>query len=257
MSRRLYRPERLEAISQELQQAGYVSVAELSGRLDVSTVTVRGDLDALERAGVLVRAHGGAVPVRSAEGSLSFSVRQRLNVAAKERIAAAAARLVADGDSIVLDSSTTSWHLARQLLGHRDLTVLTTGLYVALELLHAPGISVIMPGGRVWREAASLLGPWDSDVLGQGNLRMAFIGGRGLTVEQGLTDANPDEVALKRKLVALVSQVNVLVDGSKLGKVAFAPCLVLGEIDRVITDPGAPPVLVGTLREQGVDVLVA
>ena len=257
MSRRLYRPERLETISHELEQAGYVSVAELSERLGVSSVTVRGDLDALERAGTLVRAHGGAVPVRSGEGVLSFSVRQRLHVAAKERIAAAAARLVSDGDSIVLDASTTSWHLARQLLGRRDVTVLTTGLYVALELLHAPGVAVMIPGGRVWREAASLLGPWNDEILEQGHLHTAFIGGRGLTLEQGLTDANPDEVALKRKLASLVAQVNVLVDGSKLGKVAFAPCLAIDEIQRVVTDDSAPAEIVAALRERGVEVLVA
>jgi len=257
MTRRLFRPERLEAIVRELQQAGYVSVADLSRQLGVSEVTVRSDLNALERAGALVRAHGGAVPVRSSDSALSFAVRQRLHVQAKERIAALAATLVTDGDSIVLDASTTSWHVARCITTRRDLTVLTTGLYVALELLHSPGISVIMPGGRIWPEAASLVGPWDSAILAQGNLRMAFIGGRGLTLEQGLTDANPDEVVLKRKLVSLVSEVTVLVDGSKLGKVAFAPCLAVDEIQRVITDKSAAPEIVSALRSRGMDVLVA
>ncbi|NLG28623.1 MAG: DeoR/GlpR transcriptional regulator [Chloroflexi bacterium] len=257
MTRRLFRPERLEAISQEVQEAGYASVAGLSRRLGVSEVTVRSDLDALEHAGVLVRAHGGAVSARGGDSALSFAVRQRLHVREKERIAALAAELVGDGDSIVLDASTTSWHLARLITGHRDLTVLTTGLYVALELLHSPGISVIMPGGRLWREAASLVGTWSSEILAQGNLRMAFIGGRGLTLEQGLTDANPDEVALKRKLAALVSTVNVLVDGSKLGKVAFAPCLAVSEMHRVVTDDTAAPELVAALRDRGVEVLVA
>jgi len=257
MSRRLFRPERLDIIAQELQQAGYVSVPDLSARLGVSEVTVRSDLNALERAGALVRAHGGAVAVRSSDNALSFAVRQRLHLAEKERIAALAAGLVADGDSIVLDASTTSWHLARRIATRRDLTVLTTGLYIALELLHSPGISVIMPGGRLWPEAASLVGPWDSEILGQGNLRTAFIGGRGLTLEQGLTDANPDEVALKRKLASLVSEVTVLVDGSKLGKVAFAPLLAVDEIRRVVTDKSAAPEIIAALRERGIEVLVA
>jgi DeoR/GlpR family transcriptional regulator of sugar metabolism len=132
MSRRLYRQERLDATLKQLQKTGYVSVTELGEMFDVSTVTVRADLDLLERSGHLLRTHGGAVPINLGEGVLSFSVRQRTNVQAKERIGAAAAKLVPDGEAIVLDASTTAWHVARFLLTRHDLTVLTSGLYVAL-----------------------------------------------------------------------------------------------------------------------------
>ena len=257
MSRRLYRQERLDTIIKQLQETGYVSVAELSEIFDVSAVTIRSDLDTLEKAGHLVRTHGGAVPVHLSEGALAFSVRQRSQTEAKQRIAAAAAELIADGDSIVLDASTTAWHIARRLLPRRELTVLTTGLYVALELLHAPSISVMIPGGPIWREAASVVGTWDSSILKKGNLRKGFFGGRGLTLNEGLTDANPEEVALKRKLVSLVHEVNVVVDASKFGKVAFASCAEVGEITRVITDDRAPADLVAALRDRGVEVIVA
>jgi len=257
LSRQLYRPERLEAIVKQLQDASYVSVAELAESLGVSAVTIRSDLELLEHAGRLLRTHGGAVPIHVGESALSFSVRQSANVQAKERIGAAAAELVGDGEAIVLDASTTAWHMARNLLSRRDLTVLTTGLYVALELLRSPGISVIIPGGPVWREAASVVGDWDGSILAGGNLQRGFFGGRGLTLEEGLTDANRNEVDLKRKLVSAVREVNVILDSSKLGKVAFASWAAVGEIRRLITDREAPPDFVAALRERGVEVILA
>jgi DeoR family transcriptional regulator of aga operon len=257
MSRRLYQQERLDAILKQVQETGYVSVASLSEALGVSAVTVRNDLELLERAGRLVRTHGGAIPLPLGEGSLSFSIRQGLQVEAKRRIGAAAAELVADGEAIVLDASTTAWHMARCLLSRRDLTVVTTGLYVALELLRAPGISVLIPGGPIWREAASVVGTWDTAVLEGGNLQRGFFGGRGLTLAEGLTDANRDEVALKRKAVEAVREVNALVDATKLGKVAFACCAEIDKIHRVITDRDAPADLVAALRDRGIEVILA
>lgn len=261
MPRRLYRQERLDAILRQLHQTRYVSVAELSESLGVSAVTIRSDLDLLEHSGHLLRTHGGAVPINLEEGhlepgTLSFSVRQRKHVQEKERIGAAAANLVSDGEAIVLDASTTAWHMARCLLSRRDLTVLTTGLYVALELLRSPGISVMIPGGPIWREAAAVSGVWDNSILAQGNLQKGFFGGRGLTLEKGLTDANQGEVELKRKLVSAVREVNVILDASKLGKVAFASCAAIEEIDRVLTNREAPPDLVAALCDRGIRVVL-
>ena len=261
MARRLYRHERLDFILKQLYESGYVSVAELRDMLGVSAVTIRSDLDALEQAGQLLRTHGGAVPVTATEEQLSFSVRQRTNVEAKERIGAAAAQLVADGEAIVLDASTTAWHLARHLRSRRDLTVLTTGLYVALELLRASGISVMIPGGPVWREAAAVVGSWDRTMLEYGNLQKAFIGARGLTLEEGITDANQEEVSLKRDILASVSEVNVIVDASKLGKVAFATVASINEINRVITnqealDDQVAAAVISGLRERGIEVML-
>ena len=257
LRRRLYRQERLDAIERQLQETGYISVAEMSEILGVSAVTIRSDLELLERAGHLSRTHGGAVPIQLDEEALSFAVRQRAQVVAKERIGAAAAALVTDGEGIVLDASTTAWHMARSLLGRRDLTVLTTGLFVALELLRSPGISVMMPGGAIWREAAAFVGRPNDGILELGNLRRGFFGGRGLTPEEGLTDANPDEVELKRSLIETVREVNVIVDASKLGKVAFAPCAPLSQIHRVLTDKDAHPSIVAALRDRGVEVILA
>jgi DeoR/GlpR family transcriptional regulator of sugar metabolism len=255
--RRLSRQERFEAILARLQETGYVTVAELSDHLSVSAVTARADLEALQRAGRLMRTHGGALPATMGEGALSFAVRQRTRVEEKERIGAVAAATVTDGEAIILDASTTAWHLARNLLDRHELTVLTTGLHVALELLRSPSITVVMPGGRLWHEAAALVGDWDSRVLVEGNYQKGFFGGRGLCLEEGLTDANRSEVELKRKLVCAAREVNVILDGSKLGKVAYAGLASVQEIHRVFTTRDAPTGLVEALRGAGIDVVIA
>jgi DeoR/GlpR family transcriptional regulator of sugar metabolism len=209
-----------------------------------------------------MRTHGGAVPLSTGESVLSFAVRRHIQIDEKEHIGAAAADLVSDGDAIVMDASTTIWHLARFLLARRDLTVLTTGLYVALELLRSPGISVMLPGGPVWREAAAVVNIPGMDkpehpMLGVGNLQRGFFSGRGFTLQEGLTDPNRDEVDLKRQLMAAVQEVNVLLDTSKLGKVAFATCASVDEIDRVITVRNAPADTVAALRDRGIEVILA
>jgi len=256
MPRQLTRPERLEEILARLKEAGFVGVAELSDALGVSAVTVRSDLDRLQREGRLIRTHGGAIAPPAGETALSFSVRKRLNVEEKERIGAAAAASVADGEAIILDASTTALHVARYLLDRHDLTVLTNGLHVALELLRSPSITVLLPGGPVWYEAASVVGDWEPDALRDGHFQKGFFGGRGLTVEQGLTDAYRPEVDLKRRFVQAVREVNAIVDGSKLGRVAFASCASASEIHRVFTTADAPGVVVEALRAQGIEVML-
>jgi DeoR/GlpR family transcriptional regulator of sugar metabolism len=256
-SRRPYRQERLDAICRQLSENGYVSVAELSEEGGVSSATIRSDLELLEQNGRLLRTHGGAVPFHLGEGALSFASRQRENIAAKERIGGLAAEYVGDGEAIVLDASTTAWQMAKHLITRRDLTVITSGLYVALELLRAPGVTVIIPGGTVWREAASLVGPVSTNILASGNLQQGFFSGRGLSINEGLTDANQAEVELKRQLITAVRLVNVIVDSSKLGKVAFASCAGISQVRRLFTDSAAPIEMVASLRERGIDVILA
>jgi DeoR/GlpR family transcriptional regulator of sugar metabolism len=155
MARRLYRRERFEYILRELDSNGYAAVGDLAEVLGVSAVTVRADLDALEQEGALIRTHGGAVPVPLEGGRYSFAVRRGIRVPAKERIGAYAASLIQDGEAIVMDASTTSWHVAHRLDEKRDITVITNGLHVALELLRWPGVAVMMPGGPLWRSSSS------------------------------------------------------------------------------------------------------
>jgi len=258
MAEKLFLQERLNQILSFLQEQGRVSVSQLSKRFDVSAVTVRNDLAALEQQGLLLRTHGGAMlkpsPVNSSVEPPAFVLRKELRAAEKERIGRAAAELVRDGDSIALDASTTVWQIARQLKDRRELTVVTNGLFVALEFLEAPGVTVVMPGGSLRAASASLVGDQGAGILERYHVQKGFFGGGGFTLEEGLTDTNQYEVQLKQRMVARSKEVIAVVDSSKWGQVTFASLVSVEQLDRVITDREAPPDMVATLRERGISV---
>jgi DeoR/GlpR family transcriptional regulator of sugar metabolism len=256
MTDRLFLEERLDQILTLLQEQGRVSVTALSERFDVSAVTIRNDLTTLEQQGHLVRTHGGAMQRPNHGQVLAFTLRKELNQAQKERIGHAAAAMVHDGESIALDASTTAWHMARHLKEHQELTVVTNGLYVALEFLDSPGVTVVMPGGSLRPASASLVGELGASILVHYHVQTGFFGAGGFTLEEGLTDTSQYEVALKRRMVDRSKTVVALVDSSKWGQVTFAPLASVDRLDRVIADDAAPVEMVTALRERGVDVTI-
>lgn len=254
---RLFLQERRKQILALLEQEGRVFVAELSERFRVSQATIRTDLEALVFQGLLVRTHGGAITVDRSDLELSFEVRRQLHSPQKRRIGAAAKAMVEDGEAIALDASTTALSVANHIKGRRELTVITNSLFVALAFLDAPSITVLMPGGFLRPDSASLVGGESHDLIKQFNFQKGFFGAKGLTLEEGLTDVNNAEVAVKRAWVAHAKQVIAIVDSSKWGRVGFASFASIDQVDCIITDKGAPPDMVAALQEAGVDVVIA
>jgi DeoR/GlpR family transcriptional regulator of sugar metabolism len=254
---RLFLQERLDRILELLREWGRASVSELAERLGVSPVTIRSDLATLEHQGRLARTHGGAVlkPETSAE-PLAFALRKGLHLAEKERIGHAAAQLVRDGDSIALDASTTAWQVARRLKDRRELTVITNGLFIALEFVDSPGVTVVMPGGSLRSASASLIGDLGACILDHYHVQRGFFGAGGFTLAEGLTDTNQYEVELKRCMVERSKEVIAIVDSSKWGQVTFAPLASVDQLDRVIADNAAPAEMVAALRAQGIEVML-
>jgi DeoR/GlpR family transcriptional regulator of sugar metabolism len=255
MTQRLFLQERLGQIVTLLQKEGRVSVADLSDHFGVSAVTIRNDLTSLQHQGLLVRTHGGAVtrPDLNMEPP-AFALRKELHWAEKERIGRAAAALVRDGDSVALDASTTAWQIARHLKDRQELTVVTNGLFIALEFLDSPGVTVVMPGGALRVASASLVGDHGACILERYHVQKGFFGAGGFTLEEGLTDTNQYEVELKQRMVERSKQVIAVVDSSKWGQVTFASLASVAKLDHVITDQAAPEVMVAELRGRGVDV---
>jgi DeoR/GlpR family transcriptional regulator of sugar metabolism len=252
---KLFLEERLDQILALLQAQGRVSVANLSERFGVSTVTIRNDLATLEQQGRLLRTHGGAVAQPETGGDLpAFAQRKELHSAEKERIGRAAAALVGDGESIALDASTTAWQVARHLKGRRELTVITNGLFVAMEFVDSPGVTVVMPGGTLRAASASLVGDQGSGILERYHVQKGFFGAGGFTLEEGLTDTSQYEVELKQRMVERSKRVIAIVDSSKWGQVTSASLAAIHQLDRVITDDQAPAAMVGALRQRGVEV---
>lgn len=257
MKTKLFLQERREKIITLLEREGRVSVPDLSQRFRLSQATIRSDLDALAAQGLLLRTHGGGLALDRTDLELSFDIRRRLHSPQKQRIGAAAAAMVEDGEAIALDASTTALALASQIKSRHELTLVTNSLSIAMALLDAPGVTVLMPGGFLRRDSISLVGTHGTDFIKQFNFQKGFFSAKGFTLEDGLTDVNSDEVAVKREWVAQARRVIALVDSSKWGRVGFASFASLDQIDCIITDTDAPPNMVAALREAGVEVILA
>lgn len=257
MSERLYLQERLDQILSILREQGRVSVSELSDKFEVSAVTIRNDLATLDQQGRLVRTHGGAVLRNHQVPELpAFALRKELHICEKERIGRAAAGLVRDGDAIALDASTTAWQVARHLKDRRELTVVTNGLFIALEFVDSPSVTVVMPGGMLRAASASLVGDEGACILDRYHVQKGFFSAGGFTLDEGLTDTSQYEVELKQRMVERSKEVIALVDSSKWGLVTFASLASVDQLDWVITDGAAPPDMVSALRQREVDVML-
>lgn len=247
--------QRRQQILSALEDAGQLSVVELSAQFDVSEVTIRQDLQALYQQGLVLRTRGGALST-SALPEFSFDVRQQQQAAEKTRIGQAAANLVNHGDTIILDASTTAQAMIPFIKQLTELTVITNSLKVAFGLLDVPQVQILLPGGNLRRESISLIGHPHDSVLESLNVRIGFFGARGMTLEEGLTDVNLSEVAMKKAMVDRCRQVVGVFDARKWGNVAAATFAPLDKIDTIISDSKAPAGMVAQLCEQQVEVIL-
>jgi DeoR/GlpR family transcriptional regulator of sugar metabolism len=254
-------PDRQQRIVEYLADRQSASVSELSDLLSVSAVTVRSDLNQLAEQGRVIRTHGGAQIMGDRyRQEFTFANRQRINALQKQRIGELAAGLIQPYDSILLDASTTAVALARAIRcspNLQDVTVMTTGIWTALELLGCPGIHVLLPGGNLRSITGSITGVISRNVLSEFNFQKVFLGAWGLTLEEGLMDTPLAEVELKRAIVARTQDVIAIVDSSKLGRLGLASFAGLERIRRIVTDDGAAPDIIHGLRLAGIEVLMA
>jgi len=243
--------ERRRLILERLQTEGRVSVRKLSAELHVSEVTIRQDLRALEDHGLLDRTYGGAVrrdtPALLPE--LSFNTRLGKYKREKDRVAAYAARLIQDGYSLALDASTSVYALVPYLKQFKKLTIVTNSLIIAQHLLDVPQIQVYLPGGRLRRDSISIVGRPEGfpDI----NLNLGFFGARGVSLANGFTDVDADEVSIKQALLGRCVTAALLVDHSKWGQVAPYTFARPHQISRIITGVEAPEDVIAQFRATG------
>lgn len=249
--------ERQEHIVRIVEEHGRARVSDLARQFQVSTVTIRKDLVILESEHRVVRTHGGAINLDRSRPELAFEIRERLQADEKLWIGAAGAALVQDGESIVMDASTTALSVARHLRARRgwsQLTVITNGLRLASELAGHPGITVLMLGGRVRWEALSVVGQLGDGLFKRINVQTAFLGAAGFTLESGLSDATDEEAQIKRSMVSAARQSIAIVDHTKWERAAFATFCSTDQISVVLTDEGAPDAMVRALTGRGIEV---
>jgi DeoR/GlpR family transcriptional regulator of sugar metabolism len=247
----------MRQVLQRLETSDYVAVSELAEVFSVSEVTVRGDLGELARQGLVARVRGGVRALQQGQSEVGFDLRLRLEVERKRAIARAAAAMVGDGESVAIDASTTGYYLALELRSKRELVVVTNGLLVATALADAPGITVLVPGGMLRLSAMSLVGDFGADVLRSTRINKGFLGARGLSLERGLMDLNPDEVRIKQEMADACELLYGVLDGTKWHRSGLLSFVPSEGITGIITDTSAPFDEVEAWRAAGVEVITA
>ncbi|MGY1811501.1 DeoR/GlpR family DNA-binding transcription regulator [Blastococcus sp. SYSU D00820] len=255
----MYAEERQQAIAGAVVDRGRVAVTALAEEYGVTTETIRRDLAVLERAGVLRRVHGGAVPAGAlALAETALGERSATRGEAKRKIAAAAADLLPGPEgSLLLDGGSTTAALAELLPGDRRLFVATNSVPIAARLAAGPGLTLHVLGGRVRGITQCAVGETPVRALADLRLDVVFLGANGVTAGHGCTTPDEAEAAVKKAMVRAGQRVVVLADSSKLGREHLVRFAALDDVDVLVTDADADPAEVARLEDAGVEVLVA
>ena len=245
-------------IANLLRAGGSVSVVRLAEALGVSVVTVRHDLDVLERQQVLRRVRGGAIAVRPARFQRSLHPLNSAFEPEKQRIGELAASLVRDGETIIIDAGSTTLALARALpRSLQDVAVVTTALDVALEMEAHAGVKVVVTGGTVAKPQRCLVPPFATTLLQQINADVAFLACSGVDAQKGFTTQSWEEAEVKHAILAAASRVVFLADHGKIGHVATAKIMDLAGAELLVTDSGASGASLRALELAGLNVILA
>ena len=256
-------PYRHQRILEILDEERMAEVAHLSQALGVSAVTIRSDLDSLEKRLLLRRVRGGAMAVQPARFERPVDVPSQSFTAEKERIGAMAAGMVRSGETIILDAGTTTLAMAMALPQNlRDLVVITSSLDIAIALHMHPGASIMVTGGKLKESgrnprSRSLVPPFAGLLLEQLNADCAYLCCAGIDAARGFTNAQLEEVEVKRGMMAAARRAVMLGDRGKIGHVAGARIAATREVAALVTDRKAAPTDVSALEQAGIEVILA
>ena len=243
-------------ILEKLDKDGQVNVPELSKELKVSEVTIRNDLIRLEQKNMLIRARGGAIKIDRVGIDFTLSDKNKQHFEEKKRIGKAAAGLVEDGDTIILDSGTTTMEIARNLLNVNNLTVITNALNIANQLADHQKANVIIPGGFLRKNSLSLVGGAAEENFRNYFCDRLFLAVDGFNTTHGLSTPNVEEAHLNRVMIEISKQVIVVADSSKFHKRSFAFISPITDVDVVITDSEIPAEDRKKLENAGVKLII-
>jgi DeoR/GlpR family transcriptional regulator of sugar metabolism len=248
--------ERQQHILNLLKEYGRITVKELCREFKVSNVTIRNDLNELEKKGMLLRTHGGAISSYETGGEQPFFVRMHKHPDEKQRMAKAAADLIRDGEAIFIDGGTTASVMKLYLFDKKDLTIVTSSIEVVSHLASHDSIEIFMMGGFFKRESLSTLGASSANVIENWNITKAFYGAYGFSIEHGLTDVHPGLIEQKH-YIANKAVTNIgLLDSSKWGKVSRDTFLPADKIDIIITDNDAPKDMIAAMKDRGIEYIL-
>jgi DeoR family transcriptional regulator of aga operon len=248
--------ERQRAILEMVNRDGRVLVIDLARQFHTSQVTIRKDLEILHTRGRVHRTHGGALPAReSALEDPTLREKEKLHRKEKLRIAAAAARMVTEGQVVILDSGTTTTAIARALRNFQNLTIITNAVNIAAEL-SGSALEVILTGGSLRKNSFSLVGPIAEETLHKLNADILFLGVDGFDVHYGLSTPNLLEAKVNRAMIEISRTSVAVCDSSKFGKRSLSLIAPPSSLHHVITDSGIPRAELTALKKSGLEVTV-
>ncbi|HOZ84213.1 MAG TPA: DeoR/GlpR family DNA-binding transcription regulator [Niabella sp.] len=248
--------ERHQQILELIKKEGSIKVNDLCTDFNVSSVTIRKDLQFLEDRNLLYRTHGGATLSNPYIADRHVDEKVALQAAEKHRIGEFAAKLIEPNDCILIASGTTVQFFAKNIFAKDSLTVVTSALNVALELMNHQNVEVIQLGGIMRKTSASVTGVYAENLLKDFSCSKLFLGVDGIDLEFGLTTSNMMEALLNKKMIEASQKTIVLVDSSKFGKRGFGKICGLEDIEQIITDSNISEHTVNTLESMGVEVTV-
>lgn len=249
--------QRRDKILDLLKEDGSAKVTNLAKIFKVTEVTVRQDLEKLEKDGLLIREHGGAFLKNIKDQVSSFSVANHDNLDKKELIAAKCLEFIENGDTIILDSGSTTTEIAKKLKGNRRLTVITNALNIALMLGAEPDIEVIMTGGEFKPPTLSLTGQKAADFFKGINVQKLFLATSGLSLKAGLTYPSISDLVVKKAMIDAAETTYLVADSTKFGKSAFASLGALSLINYIITDNGVEENHKEVFRAHEIELIIA
>ncbi len=256
MEKNTYIPaERQKKMMEYIEANTSAQIHELAEKFHVSEATVRRDLDDLDQQGALRRTHGGAIKVdRSTSYESMYSEKIGLMTDEKHRIAEHAAQLVHPGDTVLIDSGTTTFFISQALSRHENLTLITNDLYIAYQTPIHPSSTLIVTGGTRRQGRQELVGTITENFIRDTHVDISFIGVDGIDLTGGATNANFTEVGVKRLMLRCAARSVIVADHSKFGRVALARICDLSEAGLILTDTGLEPEMLSRIKKLGVKV---
>jgi len=246
--------ERRQKIVLLTEKQGNVSVKQLADTFDISTVTIRSDLNELNKLGLIVRSRGGAVPSNRLTKELSFKEKHKVNLKTKQMLAKVVVQLINDGDSIILDSGTTTEEVAHCLKSKKNLTVMTNGLNIANELSRSDTCEVFITEGRLRKKSMTFYGAHAEEKFKKYNFNKVVLGVDGIDIERGISTHYEPEAIFNRAMCENAEKIIVVTDSTKFGKRSLHSILKLASIDILVTDSGIPKVFIDEFKRLNIDV---
>src|ERR1700683_966180 len=249
--------ERRTQILQIVRSEGRARVNELANRFSSSAVTIRNDLNELHQRGLVLRSHGGAVLPDTILRESPVHERLKTHAEEKRRIGAIAATLINDGETIILDSGTTTLEIARQIKNKQGLQVITNGVNIAAELLDAREVQTFIVGGTLRVDSASIVGRSTEEMFEQFSADKLFLSGAGCDPDFGVSGANLEETMVNRAMLRIAREIILVADASKFSKRSMVRIAPFSEIDTVISDTGLREEMQEKVRALGCNLILA